>query len=560
MLVLKGYKKIKPMQTLKRLILGIALAVGLSSVAPVNGQTPNYYKQAQESQEPLKKIELYTKAIEQKPDNDALFERGWAYLDQNKFNLAIKDFKNALNFEGTKAKFDILGSLSFGYYALAKYEEALNYANQSLTLKPEHTYSLYYRGWANVELGKWEDGEKDFTTFIGLIRDNANGFYARQYVYYKRGDYQKALADIDKALAMNPTNRKYIEAKILILNRLGQSSQVDSLLGKIVNVIQDDPLSLANIGNVFYGNNDAETALQYHNRAVELYNQKIKKDPKFAQTNKDALYNIYLSRGNAYLMLKKSREALADFVRATDVKPQEHIAWNRIGQLQTFEKNYREAVRAYERCFALNPTYEVGWVNLGFSLSELGMRQEAINVYNRALKIEKVDSRGLLLNNRGFCYLELKNLPRAYDDIKQSIENDSEIPMSHISMGEYYIEAKKYKEAIEKFNQALEMENKSAKEMEVGIYKRGLAFLLDKQPDEALKDFERVLRDNPQHILANEKAGIAYYDKKEYCTARNFLLTARRLGYKNPKEAPRQAEEYIRRCQTETPKPCPEIK
>lgn len=542
-------------QLLKILLYTVCLFTFCIISGKAQGQ--DYYKLAQEEQDPKKKIEYLTKSIELKADNDALFDRAWVYLDQNRFNLAIKDLKSALKIEGSKTQFDILGSLAFAYYAIGKYEQAVEYANQSLKLKPQHTYSIYYRGWANAELGKLDEAEADFTSFINYMKLNSNGFYARQFIYYKKGEYQKALKDINKALSIAPSNSKYIEAKILILNRLGQTTEVDSLLGQIVKIIQDDPLSLTNVGNLFYSNGDGETALLYHNRAVELYEAKLKKDPKFAETHKDDLYNIYLSRGNAYLLNKKAQQALADFVRATDVKPKEFLAWNRIGQLQTFEQNYKEAIKAYERSFLLNPNYEVGWVNLGYAYSELNMRQEAINVYNRALKIEKVDAQPLLYNNRGFCHLELKSYNRAYEDIRKAIELDPELPMPQISLGEYLIEIKKYPEAIQQLTFALDMENKSDKETEVGYFKRGLAYLYNKQFDEALQDFTVVLDKNPLHIETTEKMGILYYEKKEYCLARKYLQNARQLGYKNPKQAPRLAEEYIRRVQTAYPKPCP---
>ena len=59
-------------------------------------------------------------------------------------------------------------------------------------------------------------------------------------------------------------------------------------------------------------------------------------------------------------------------------------------------------------------------------------------------------------------------------------------------------------------------------------YKKGLALLKGKQYDEAVKQFESVLKKKSDYVLAYEGLGRAYFYKKDY-NVKHFQICTRKL-------------------------------
>ena len=89
-------------------------------------------------------------------------------------------------------------------------------------------------------------------------------------------------------------------------------------------------------------------------------------------------------------------------------------------------------------------------------------------------------------------------------------------------MGDLYLDRGDYPTAYMKYDQAhrLVRDDLSLR------YKMGLALLLGNEPKEAIKEFQVVLKKNPQHAPALEAVGRAYLQLKDYTSAQKNLLAA----------------------------------
>jgi tetratricopeptide (TPR) repeat protein len=66
------------------------------------------------------------------------------------------------------------------------------------------------------------DAIKDFSMSVSLDPDNAEAFYLRGSCHAMTGDIDKALADYEQALALNPDNPKVTEKRAELLEILNE--------------------------------------------------------------------------------------------------------------------------------------------------------------------------------------------------------------------------------------------------------------------------------------------------------------------------------------------------
>lgn len=99
-----------------------------------------------------------------------------------------------------------------------KFEEALPLFTAFLVENNNHGDALFFRGLCYRKVGKFEDSINDLSLLINRLPDEADLYSERGVSYYHLKNYTSALADMDKAVALQPKNpyryssRAYIKA------------------------------------------------------------------------------------------------------------------------------------------------------------------------------------------------------------------------------------------------------------------------------------------------------------------------------------------------------------
>ncbi|MCB9231355.1 MAG: tetratricopeptide repeat protein [Bacteroidia bacterium] len=538
---------------MKQIYISFLLAfLILTSVSSLSAQS--FYDQGINATDNLQKVEFFTRALEkEKKDNWTYYRRGWAYYSLHNYSRALSDFKAALNAEGNLDDSYTYTGIAWVYYDLRDYDLCEQNAKKSLELRADNYSAYNILGWAAAGNENYDKALENFTKYINLKPDSYIGYSDRSYIYLIKGDYNNVLKDCEKALSLEPGYDRIIERKALALLRLGREDEGIKLIKDKIDFKANDPISMSEIGNLFYRAGDYRGAIEFHDRGIHIYETKIKEDPKFITIHKEDIYNIYMSRGDAYEALSELPHALQNYSRATQIDAKNYRAWIEIGETQTFQNNYREAVAAYERAFSLKPDLKDGWVNLGYCYDHLNDRQKAINAYTRGIQADPEN--GLLYNNRGFAYLEEKQYEKSKADLEKAIQVEPAMVMSHVSLGEYYYEVKQYEAAIRKLDEAIKMENGSLKAYAQAWYKRGLTNMAREDYKTAISDFQECLNLQPDRAEAWQYKGISNYKIKENCKAYLDLKKALEADQKNKEKEAKEAALYLAKL---TRNPCNE--
>src|SRR5262245_20621962 len=151
---------------------------------------------------------------------------------------------------------------------------------------------------------------------IRLNPNNAIAFYDRGLTYSNKRDFDRAIADYDEAIRLNPTYVAAFNNRGLSYNYKGQ-----------------------------------------YDRAIADYNEAIRLNP---------MYHIAINnRGLAYNNKGDLDRAMADYNEAIRLNPTYHIAFNNRGYVYMRKGDYNRAMADYNESLRLNPKYALALCNRG---------------------------------------------------------------------------------------------------------------------------------------------------------------------------------------------------
>ena len=179
--------------------------------------------------------------------------------------------------------------------------------------------------------------EKDPDDYVSLIE--------RGIEYNIADDYEKSLADLNRALVINPTNMKALYYRAICLRKLNLSTQLIEDYTMLIELKYPDLAEIYNNRALTYGSlKQYELALPDHNKAIELEPYKASylfnraTYYKNINLNKEAIkdYDLVLlydpenfiamtNRGEAHYALGSKEMAFADFTKAKESGYQEAI-------------------------------------------------------------------------------------------------------------------------------------------------------------------------------------------------------------------------------------------
>ena len=150
---------------------------------------------------------------------DSTFEKN----DPDKEKYLIKRlyaiFKKSSNFDEKKCKqsFEVLNSLvkvsqnpdvyfyrgRSKYLCKADYEGAINDLNKAITLKPNYSEYIYFRGIAKDRFGKHQEAINDFKKAINLDSSKHYYYYSLGITFYKLREFENAKTQFTNSLYLN---------------------------------------------------------------------------------------------------------------------------------------------------------------------------------------------------------------------------------------------------------------------------------------------------------------------------------------------------------------------
>lgn len=358
----------------------------------------------------------------------------------------------------------------------------------------------------------------------------------------KQEDYKKA---IDKLIAKDWFEKGFKllqeEAKhsVKILGYLTiletpESVNVDNLneaINAFNKALEFDP----RFGRAYRSRGGVSLLMKNYDQAARDCNQAINLDPMDAEN--------YIFRATIYNSVNNYGEAIKDFDRAIFLDPKSSSSFYfRAGIYEKIEK-YQQAIKDYERAIELAPeNFEkmliYNW--RGDLYAKWGNDQKAAKDYEKA--IEFAPDKAHACSQRAWAYSRIENYQQAIKFYTRAIELEPQIFSYYNNRAFAHQEMGNYPQAIQDFERAIELTPKTGEPKAIAaIYAQGhngIGLSNEKlgKYQEAIKNYDAVLKFDPNFIWAYWRKGKCYESLGDHKRAMENYVIAARLGQKDAQE------------------------
>ncbi len=172
----------------------------------------------------------------------------------------------------------------------------------------DHRRQLLDQGNDYLAAGKTTEARAAYEEVMGELEEQQHPVLLRAIArtHYEEKNLDKAIAALDKALALAPDDTDSLQLAINLLVADGREGEAQAYMDRLPEGSKVDANAVLNMGIKAYNDNDIEGALKHFDRA--------------AVDNPDSP-DVYYYRGLAHLNSSNSEQALADFAKVLELAP-----------------------------------------------------------------------------------------------------------------------------------------------------------------------------------------------------------------------------------------------
>jgi eukaryotic-like serine/threonine-protein kinase len=193
---------------------------------------------------------------------------------------------------------------------------AVQHARTAVSLKPTDAAHWATLGWALLHRGRQDAALEAFARALELDPKHGRALSGQANIFNSRGEFQKALATIDKAIATHPdAGRYYYRDRASILAGMGRDVAAFKYFQLAENCDRYNVYVYEDRGHLLRRLGRVDEAIRDYTRAIE-----VRPERSFA----------YKLRGVLYLNRRQYRKWLADVSKAVDLNPTDtsNVTWN----------------------------------------------------------------------------------------------------------------------------------------------------------------------------------------------------------------------------------------
>ncbi len=329
-------------------------------------------------------IQYFNKAILSKPYlAEPYFLRAIAKFNLEDYSGAEADATKAIEINPFLA--DAWEVRGVSRQNLGKHEEAIADYKEALVALPRNRQIMFNMSMAYGAMKNYDAADSTFTQLITYYPGFDNARLGRAMIRLEKADTVSALADVEKALELNPNN----------LNGHLMRSEI-----------------------AYQYEKDAKKAL------IDL-DQAVKLQPKEA--------NLYINRAFLRYNSDDYFGAMADYTYALQLEPLNEAALFNRALLRTEVSDLDNALSDYNQILEMDPTNDLALYNRAVIYSEKGDYPNAIKDID--LLIEQYPGLGVPYFMRSEWYKAMGNIPRAKADYDKGEELvSSNRPITKVAM------------------------------------------------------------------------------------------------------------------------------
>jgi len=288
------------------------------------------------------------------------------------------------------------------------WKDSVTLWTREIELYPDKVFLAYHqRALAYDGRGEFNMALRDYDRAIAMGPKYGYMYNNRGHAREQAGLLREAIVDLDAAAELMPDSASVYLNRAAVYLRLGEYDSALADLDRAARLDPGGPKPHLARAAVYEASGDSGKAIAEYGAAIAV-------DPGSAYA--------YNNRGFVYYRLGKSTEAIADFTKAIALDPSFPSAYNNRALVYHGLGDDKAAVRDYDAALRLAPDAVSTLVNRAVSYSDLGVLDRAAADLDRALTLDPENATAL--ETRGFLSLGRGEFKRSVADLEKAASLD----------------------------------------------------------------------------------------------------------------------------------------
>jgi len=222
---------------------------------------------------------------------------------------------------------------------------------------------------------------------------------------YEQGNYEKAIAEFQKALQLEPDNTDAHRNLGTAYGALGMLEEAASAYEKAIELDPNFGEAYGDLAGIYVYLGKLPEAIAAGQKAIEL-------TPNYATAHNNL--------GSAYSELEMIEEAIAEYQEAIRLDPEDPQPHNNLGLIYKSQGRLEEAIMEYKEAIRLDPEDAVGYNHLAVVYYLQGKFEEAIAEWKMALQVDP--EHVVVHKNLGIAYRDLGRIQEAVAELETYVQ------------------------------------------------------------------------------------------------------------------------------------------
>ena len=453
-----------------------------------------FFANAQQTKPSLKKEGT---ALNEKKQRkfDYYFYEGINSKVQGKYDEAFDYLQHCYSIDSTNA--NVLIELGTFYNVLDEKSKALDFLKKAVKYDPKNYYYNMALAGLSKELGKNRDAVDIYRSLLKEYPSKIELYMQLSQAYADSGELQKAIDVLNELEKISGVSETTALNKFQLYSMLNQKEKAFMEIENIIAQNPDDPRYLVLLGDLYLQDNQPDKAIYYYDRAKEV-------DPDYPNLIL-SMVNYYEKTGNKEAAEKELKKAITG--TEIDVETKVQLLTRYIDILSQNKRDIKLVNPLFETLFDQYPNNTLLNLIYGNVLLLQENKEEAMKQFEIYTKANPTDP-------VGYEQMLRIALPDSIDKIieitEEAIRYIPDAPQFYFYLGAAKYQQKKYKEALDVFEEGLKsakIDNPLLKSDFYGQIGDLHYFLGNKKA--AFENYEKALKLNPQNLHVLNK--YSYY-------------------------------------------------
>ncbi|MGD0310075.1 MAG: tetratricopeptide repeat protein [Acidobacteriota bacterium] len=333
----------------------------------------------------------------------------------------------------------------------------------------------------------------------------------------KRGDSDKALAEFEAAIKVSPAYElPYLEKANLLLNR-GDLENAQATLETVLQGNRNDLLARGFLARVLALRRRTQDALQQAEEVLTAM-----------PANEDAL----VARGDAMRLEGKPAEAKRDYLKLTELKPQNALYWHQLGALEASQGDESAGLAHLRKAVELNPGLTVAINDILYLFTKSKKYDAALAELDRLAKTSAPQDE--IHRFRGQVYSAKGDRASAEAEFRKTIELNPRNYQTYVLLGDLSMRSNNVAQAIKEVDQLIAKNPK----LSAAYLLKGYYLQVEKDIPGAMTNYRKSLDlDSGNPLAANNLAWLLCENTTNFEEALSLAKAAKKQAPDAPEIA-----------------------